>query len=211
MNCQRILERVEALVTHPLTETEKQLCVEHIADCDECQSALRGTEALRLIRNQREMAPRSSLFEKILIQTAGSIQQPEQKSRFWLGTGFGGAIAASILALALTLGWISPAVDQATATAEFIVALNEPRRMDIAIETDRALAGASISILLSGGVELDGYGSRRELTWTTDLDAGINRLSLPVLAINSAGGQIVVRLSHPDSEQMFVVQLKTES
>jgi hypothetical protein len=95
--------------------------------------------------------------------------------------------------------------------AEFVVAVREPRNMEIAIETDRPLYGASISIILTGGVELDGYGSQRELNWTADLDAGINRLSLPVVASKSSGGQIVVRMSHPESERVFVVQLKTNA
>lgn len=95
--------------------------------------------------------------------------------------------------------------------AEFVVTLGEPRNMDIAIETGMPLDGASISVLLSGGVELDGYDDRRELTWTTDLEAGINRLSLPVVAIDPAGGKMVVRLDHPDSEQVFVVRLKTKA
>lgn len=211
MNCQEILERVEMLVAHPLSETEKRSCEEHLNGCDECQSALRGTEALHLIRNQRDMAPPNGLFEKVLRHTTGPKHQLERRNRFWLGAGFGGAIAASLLALALTFGSFGPMADRAPAVAEFTIALNEPRYMDIAIEIDHALVGANISILLSGGVELDGYGDRRELSWTTDLVAGVNRLRLPVLAIDLTGGQMVVRLYHPDSEQMFVVQLKTKA
>ncbi len=39
----------------------------------------------------------------------------------------------------------------------------------------------------------------------------MNQLTLPVRAIGERGGQMVVRLSHPDSEQIFVVQLKLDS
>lgn len=210
MNCDEIVKIMPDIVSGNLSTTTLAACNEHIVLCLDCSDTLRGAEALAVLQKRDGGEASPGLFDRISRALEAAPGKRRARQGFWLGTGFGGAIAASILALALTLGWISPVVDQATATAEFIVALNEPSSMDIAIETDRALAGASISILLSGGVELDGYGSRRELTWTTDLDAGINRLSLPVLAIDPAGGQMVVRLSHPDSEQMFVVQLKIE-
>ena len=47
--------------------------------------------------------------------------------------------------------------------------------------------------------------------WTEDLEAGVNKLSLPLLASGNGGGQMLVRLTHPDSEQIFVVQLKLDS
>ena len=83
--------------------------------------------------------------------------------------------------------------------------------MDLAFETDRQLDGATISIFLSGDVGIDGYGLQRELTWTENLDAGINRLSLPVMANGIGGGQMVVRMTHPLSEQVFVINLPAES
>jgi hypothetical protein len=115
-----------------------------------------------------------------------------------------------LFALALALGWIGTPTTHAPEVAEFMAALSEPRSMNVAIETDRPLEGARISILLSGGIELDGYGGRREVTWNADLQAGLNRLTLPVVAVDQAGGQMVVRLSHPHSEQIFVVRLKTD-
>ena len=59
-------------------------------------------------------------------------------------------------------------------------------------------------------VEVDGYVDRHELSWFDDLEPGVNQLTLPIRAIGERGGQMVVRLSHPDSEQIFVVQLKVD-
>jgi hypothetical protein len=168
----------------------------------------RGAEALELLKNRDTGDVPAGLFDKVLQAGAQAPQRIVTDRRFWQGAGFGGLIAASLFAVALVAGWGTQPVSDAADVSEFVVTVGEPRNMDIAIETDRALQGATISILLSGGVELDGYASQRELTWVSDLDAGINRLSLPVLATNRAGGQMVVRLSHPDSEQVFVVRLK---
>jgi hypothetical protein len=113
--------------------------------------------------------------------------------------------------VAFVLGLLgSPAVE-APQAAEFLVSTQEVRPMNIAIKTGKPLQDAKFSVLLSGDVEIDGYGERHELTWTDDLEPGINQLTLPIRAIGEGGGQIVVRLSHPDSEQIFVVRMKLDS
>jgi len=211
MNCQEILERVEAIVTHPLSETEKRSCEEHLTGCDECQSALHGTEALRLIRNQREMVPPNGLFEKVLSQTTGTKQQLEQKNRFWLGAGFGGAVAATIVAGFIMFGVPSKSPTVQPLAAEFMISMHETRDLNIAIDTGHPIPGARVSIMLSGGVELAGYGNQRELTWTNDLAAGVNKLTLPLIALDQSGGQLIVKLDYGDSHQVFFVSLKLES
>lgn len=168
----------------------------------------RADEALAMLRNRETGEMPDELFARIEAQVSQGDQDEHSGQRFWAGAGFGGAVAAALFALALTFGWIGAPVSESPVAAEFMVALGEPRDMNIAIETEQALQGASISILLSGGVELDGYAGQRELTWTSDLDAGVNRLSLPIVGLDASGGQMIVRLSHPDSEQVFVVELK---
>ena len=128
-----------------------------------------------------------------------------------MGAAVGGAIAASLLAVVLMLGVFEMPAEQPQSVAKFSISVDEPRLMHVAIEADRALPGAEISILLTGNVEIEGYGNRRELNWTDDLDAGINKLSLPLVASGEGGGQMVVRLSHPDSEQLFVIDLPLDS
>jgi len=152
----------------------------------------------------------ADLFERTIRNVTRRSAAPSGTGRFWLGAGFGGAIAASLLLAAMSLGWLSPPAAHPTPANEFVVAIGESRDMNIAIDTDRALRGATISILLAGDVELDGFGTRRELTWNTDLQAGINKLTLPVRAVGSDGGQLVVRMTHPQSEQVYVVNLKLD-
>lgn len=207
MNCKTVAENMPGIVSGELNSTLLTDCEQHIHQCDDCRDALHGGGWLAHLRERPTALTPEGLFERISSNVDRGAAAPPRQG-FWLGTGFGGAIAASLLALVLTLGWIGPADQDDGAVAAFVVALGEPRSMDIAIETDKTLAGANISILLSGGVQLDGYGHRRELSWTTNLEAGVNRLSLPVLAVDPSGGQMVVRLDHPDSEQVFVVRLK---
>ena len=209
MSCDLYKDRLRELARGSLAGEERDSVLVHVDRCEDCRMALRGAEALAEIAARDPGVPPAGLFEAVVDK---AVSQPALASRdrhFWKGAGVG-AIAASLLAMAMFLGWVDkPApVDSAPA---FVVSLEEPRQMDLAFETDRVLEGATITILLSGSVEIDGYGPRRELSWTENLEKGVNRLSLPVIASGFEGGQMVVRLAHPQSEQVFVVRLQVES
>jgi hypothetical protein len=173
--------------------------------------AQRGSEALMAVRRRKIDGPSDEFFKNVVETTTGNSNDRSSNLRFWMGTAFGGAIAASLFAIAFLFGWTDSGQESEKSTAEFVVAVGEPRQMNLAFETDRALDGATISILLSGDVEIDGYGIQRELTWSQDLDAGVNRLVLPILASGINGGQMIVRMTHPLSEQVFVINLPAES
>lgn len=172
---------------------------------------IRGGEALKELRGRKTENPPDELFRRVVSNATNSAKHHAGKQRFWMGTAFGGAVAASLFAIAFFFGWTDSGQSPTSSTAEFVVALGEARQMDLAFETDRQLEGAKISILLSGDVEIEGYGVQRELTWSENLDAGVNRLSLPVLANGIDGGQMIVRMTHPLSEQVFVINLPAES
>lgn len=209
MSCDFNKDRIRALACGTLDGEERNSTLAHVDRCDDCRLALRGAEALAELAARDTGTPPAGLFEAVVEKAVSQQALEPRDQRFWAGAGFG-AIAASLLAVALFFGWTDSHEPTAVAP-EFIVSLEESRQMSLAFETDRALEGATITILLSGSVEIDGYGPQRELSWTENLDAGVNRLSLPVIANGFEGGQMVVRLVHPQSEQVFVVRLPVES
>ena len=211
MNCNDLIERIPALASGMLPAEEREGYLAHVEACEACADALRGAEAMQFLRRRDAGAAPEGLFQRVLDEVSDRQRANVAGRRFWLGTAVGGAIAASLLAVVMMLGVLVRPVDVAPQLAEFYVSAEEPRIMHVAIETEQALAGAEISVLLSGAVEIDGAGGRREFNWTEDLDAGVNQLSLPILAVGDGGGQMLVRLTHPDSEQIFVIDLPTDS
>ncbi len=211
MNCVTVSENIKALAEGNLASDEKTACMNHIAVCEDCADALRGVRAMLVVRDQALVPGSERIFNRVMSKANYDPHEQASRRGFWLGAGFSGAIAASLLAVALALGVLTNPVPETPTAAEFYVSATEVRPMNIAIEAKQPLEGAEISILLSGDVEIDGFGDRHELSWTDDLEPGVNQLTLPVRAIGERGGQMVVRLSHPDSEQIFVVQLKLDS
>lgn len=207
MNCDIVAESIPDIVAGRLSSEALVDCKRHIAECGECSSALRGAQALAELKFREAGDVPDGLLERMSAEAAGDAAGSGTQ-RFWLGSVFGGVVAAAVFGLALMLGWVGSTPTAAPEVAEFVVGLDERRVMDLAIESERPLANAKISIMLSGGVTLDGFDDRRELTWNTDIRAGVNKLSLPIRAINAQGGRMVVRLTHPDSEQVFLVNVR---
>ncbi len=209
MTCDFNKESIRLLARGSLAGEEQDSVLAHVERCEDCRQALRGARALVELAERETGSPPDGLFEAVVEKAVSQPAPAPRDNRFWMGAGVG-AIAASLLAVALFLGLNDSRVP-ADSVPEFAVSIEEPRQMNLAFETDRVLEGAQITILLSGSVEIDGYGPSRELSWTENLDAGVDRLSLPIIANGFDGGQIVVRLEHPQSEQVFVVQLPVES
>ena len=211
MNCENVLERLDALSGDEHDSVERRKVEEHISSCDECRSALRGAEAMRTVRAQPIENASDDLFEQVMNRVAGTEIQAQTSRGFWLGAGFGGALVATIAVVALTLGLFRNESGSDADVAQFMVSMEETRDLNVAIELERDLPGATLSVFLSGGIELAGFGQRRELVWTADLDKGLNKLTLPVFATGSNGGQLIVKLHHAASQQVFVVNLKLDS
>ena len=207
MNCVDFSEQATALASGAKPGANRDDLLAHADACVACDAVLRGRRATLEMAEMPVEEPPAGLLERIATEITPSNPVRGRSRQFWTGAAFGGAFAASLLAIALTLGLFELPASQPKTMAEFYVAVDEPRTMHVAIEVDRALPGAEISILLTGNVEVQGFGHRRELNWSDDLDAGVNQLSLPLVASGEGGGQMVVRLSHPDSEQLFVIDL----
>jgi len=174
----------------------------------ESDDAQRGADALEMLRSRQVDGTPDGLFEHTMREVAQRTKRIYGSDRFWLGTGFGAAVATALFVLAFSLGLLLPNVGDQSG---YHLALNEVRQMDVAIETDRVLQGATITVILAGNVDLDGFPGQRELSWSETLAAGVNRLSLPLIATGTNGGQVIVRLKHPQTERVFVVNLETDA
>ena len=94
--------------------------------------AQRGKAALMELRDRETESPSDELFQRVVATTTESSNDQGSSKRFWMGTAFGGAVAASLFAIAFSLGWTGGEQEPAESTAEFIVALGEPRQMNLA-------------------------------------------------------------------------------
>jgi hypothetical protein len=121
----------------------------------------------------------------------------------------GGALAAGIALVAFDF-YRARTDDGVRAAPSLTMSLHETRDVSVAIDSPEAFMDVEVRILLAGGIELEGLGSRRELKWTTDLEQGINRLTLPITASDSTGGSLLVAVGYGDKQRAFVVRIDVD-
>lgn len=211
MKCEDTGELIEAKRAGTLDEHEARQLETHLASCGDCRAAADAAAALGMLREQPTAEPPAGLLERVVRRSAlaGDAQPP--RSRFWLGAGVGAALAASVMFAFVASGVFESISQPSAAPPAFQVALGEPRNVNIAIEMERDLPDAVITVALAGGIEIDGYAGRRELTWTTNLEAGVNKLTLPIVAVDRTGGRLLVRVGHGDKERRFAMDVEMES
>jgi hypothetical protein len=81
--------------------------------------------------------------------------------------------------------------------------LEEPRTVNLVFASTKALDMATLTVTLPAGIELAGFPGQREITWQTSLVEGKNFLPLKLIALSSAGGEVLARLEHDDRDRTF--------
>ncbi|MBM0106107.1 hypothetical protein JM946_15340 [Steroidobacter sp. S1-65] len=115
-----------------------------------------------------------------------------------------GAVVGAAVAVLFTLFLLRP---PGSSPADITLALNETRAIDVLIDSERALEDATIRIVATGSVALEGFEEEREIDWQTHLAPGNNVLSLPVVARSTGAGQLVAVIEHGGRTRRVTVRL----
>jgi hypothetical protein len=161
----------------------------------------------RALKRMPAPEPRPEFVDRAFARATA--EAPRQSSKLahlvsrwetWVGAAAGAAIA-----VVLTLILLRPTDPS---TADITLALNETRAIDVLIDSQRALDDATIRIVATGSVALDGFESEREIDWQTHLAPGSNVLSLPVVARSTGRGQLIAMIEHGGRTRRVTVTLR---
>lgn len=210
MNCDDIASLLDDDTIFDASPAQQAEIDAHLVTCESCCHAWRATHALRAWRGSPAPAPRPALFAEIVHRTTRPVADRARRNGFLAGAGIGGALAASIVMAVMIL--LPARQDPASgAIPALTIALNEPHDVSVAIDSGEALTAAEIRVVLTGDIRLAGFGDQSVVSWTTNLDPGVNRLTLPVVAVKPAGGQLLVEVAHRAKRQIFVVNVGVAS
>lgn len=205
MKCERALEILEQNAGR--VQADRALAEEHVLGCAECRAVYRAVQHLRAEAESLPPPPAAGAYERAM--RAATRQPPRVRPRragFWLGAAVGGALAASVV-LALVLAFPFSRTPLPVATPQVRLAPKETRDVRIALETAEPMPNAQISVALTGAIGLVGFEGQKELAWRTDLDKGVNELSLPLVALGAQGGQLVVEVRFGEKRKRFLVDV----
>jgi hypothetical protein len=205
MRCEDAIERI-----HTMEEMGPELkaAFVHVTSCDECRAALRAVEALRALRHEPLPVADAAAASRAIEYAVAYVPEKRYRPGFVGGMFSGLALAAAIAAVAFGL-WLRDVDDLNGAVVPQVrLALNEPHAVTVTLESPDALLAADVRVELRGAVALEGYDGQRELRWQTDLDRGVNQLTLPVVALDASGGQVLVEVTHGDKRRTFVLDVR---
>lgn len=205
MRCEDAVETMRTVGSQP--GASLRAAMDHVADCADCQAALRAIDTLRALRDEPTEPVGDAVIQRAVDRALATRPERRYRRGFWAGVASGAALAAAVAALAIGV-WVFGPGGAPAAVPEVRVALNQRSDVTVALESPEPLANAEVRIELRGGVELFGYAGQRELKWSTDLDRGINQLTLPVVATDASGGQVLVEVTHGQKHRSFVLDIR---
>jgi hypothetical protein len=204
MRCEDAIERIQ-MAAHP--GPELTAAFEHAAACEECSAALAAVDALHSLRADAAPVADERALARAIERALAAAPAARFRRGFAYGAVSGAALAAAVAAVAFGL-WLRPPDGAGAGAPEVRLAVNEPRDVTVALESPEPLQGAAVRIELRGAVALRGYQGQRELAWRTDLDRGVNRLTLPVVALDATGGQVLVDVTHGARRRTFLLDVR---
>lgn len=206
MRCEDAVEIVRTADTQP--QIRARAAMSHVASCEDCRTALRALDALREVQDEPPPILAQDVIERAIDKALTMSPAERYRRGFFTGLASGAAVAAAIAALAVGIWFWRAGGEAPVAVPEVRIALNEPRAVTVTLESPEPLLNAEVRVELRGAVALDGYAGQRELRWSTDLDRGINELTLPVVALGASGGQVLVEVTHGEKRRTFVLDVR---
>ncbi len=197
---------------------ERRAAMAHLEECTSCRDAQYAAGLLRAERGRSIPPPRpGALARAVAAATRGAAADvPPRPARRRGGFLAGLAVGAGSAAIAAALAWAVLVVERgepeaapaASTTPLVTLALHEVRDVSISVDAPAALRDAEIRVVLTGSIGLGGLAGQRELRWRTDLEAGANQLTLPLVATAAEGGQLLVEVQHGHRRRTFVVDVR---
>ena len=165
------------------------------------------------LRRMPTPEPRFGFVERALAQAAApqrvaQASLPARLRRFmsrwetWAGAALGAAAAAAV-----TLMLLRPVDSTMGPQPRLALTLHETRNVDVLIDSERELKGATIRIAATGSIALDGFDDEQHVDWQADLERGCNLLSLPVVARTAGKGQLIAVIEHDGRTRRVAVEL----
>jgi hypothetical protein len=209
MNCKSLTEQLYDYLEGELNDARMALFDRHISECANCRQLIDNERTLqgRLTAYGKSTIPRpDKAFYDRAIARAVHEGARRQRNR-WVLTGFGGAVAALFMVWIVSGVFFTAADIDEPVIPSVTMALESPQTFNLVFSSTTPLVGASMTVKLPEGIEIDGFAGQREITWRTSLKAGKNILPLTLIATSPAGGELLATLQHGNDDKVFRLQV----
>jgi len=203
MQCTQAQSKLDDYIDSELTLDDQYQLATHLQQCADCRYEYKQRQVLQQQLKDLSVPP---LRAEFIARVSASLGNGGKSQRRGFIVGFSSAIAASLAIVVIVSSMLlKPVQDVALLTVQ--LSPNELHKVSLVFNSPVAVTQATMSIELPGNVELAGYPGRRNLTWTTTLQQGNNRLQLPLILHGQQTGRVVTRISHGDKAKTFYLNV----
>jgi hypothetical protein len=205
MNCAEAQAQLETGTARPGAPSAELLA--HLQECAECRA---GAEQLRLVRLLRTLPvpPPSAGFVDRALQQSWPQQSVVAPRRPLSGAALAaGVVLAVLIAGKLALPYFGAGGDDAAVQVVQMLP-QEMRPIEVLMVSQEALPNATITVHLDKNLSLAGYPGVDTLSWQAPLQAGNNKLTLPVQLQGAPKGAIVIEIESGTARKQLRVSVE---
>jgi hypothetical protein len=167
-------------------ESEEVLRLQrHLASCPRCQAYDRQMQAvigcLKGLSAPAGDDLKSERVEQLLEQAYHRYRTAARGRQALVATLLAGFIGGVLFWAAVSQVSVESSYPVISHAQTIFLPAQGVRNISLAIDSDRAVSTVTFTIELPAGVELDGYPGQSRLSWQGQLQAGLNRLTLPLI------------------------------
>lgn len=207
MECQLIGQYFDEELDGTLSEPQQHALYQHLKHCARCQRRYDADAVLRrALKDWRVPPPRPGFVDRVL-HTA------QERNRHWpTPTKLIGLAMAASLVVGIGMGLVLAPLgtEQQSGMPTIAMSVDQPQNVRLAFDSTRELRDVTLTVSLPADVEVVGYPGQRVLSWRTDLKAGKNQLTLPLIARKGAGGALAAALTHGRQHKEFSLYLAVQ-
>ena len=206
MNCQQTQNMLDDYLDGNLSPIQLSHVQSHLHECGECQHVYSRAKQLATRLKDMPVEPASADFEQRMLGLLQAEAREKPSSQHFM-QGFATAIAASFL-----LWFVVTSVTPENSNINSItVAAAKPQTIDLVFNLPADLADARLTIELPEQMEIIGHPGKQQLSWTTNLKKGSNRLALPIISKQAGSVVLVARLGKGNSNKVFRVRINANT
>lgn len=210
----------------PALQPRSDLLAAHLRQCPYCREFAEDLKLQRLLRSM-PLRETDTDFEQRVIKAALTAQTDVASpasvtsARDIPHPGWLAVAASLVVAVLVGLQWQGvQTVDEPAdlLAAPLPVQMQQLEPIQVMLNSERALQEVTVIVDLPAHLALEGYGEKQRLQWTSNLNAGANKLVLPVQlredVMNAIGrgelamDEIVIRLEHEGLRKQFRVPVR---
>ncbi len=209
MHCVEIQNLLPELIRGELSPAIDGYVQSHLSSCRGCGSVQVREQHLQRSLRDLPVPPMPEGFPARALRHARGVEQEATRLSRLRRMGRVSAIAASVLmvcGIAFMLGRGSAETEVAGQVA-VSVPLGVAQMVALKIDAPHDFEHVEFEVRLPDNVALEDQPNLREFAWSGTLQAGVNVLSLPLVGIKEAGGQLVARVKYGSTEKSLHIPL----